>query len=80
MAYFFRVNCVYKIKIDISSHHATMPGVLPSALTKMCDSVSVCLSKGLGAPAGALVLGSRADVARARRFRKALGGGMRQVR
>jgi threonine aldolase len=43
------------------------------------DSVSVCLSKGLGAPAGSLLLASRALIADARRWRKALGGGMRQA-
>ncbi len=44
-----------------------------------CDSVSVCLSKGLGAPVGSLLCGSRDFVARARRWRKVLGGGMRQA-
>jgi threonine aldolase len=43
------------------------------------DSVSVCLSKGLGAPAGTLLLGSRDFVAMATRTRKILGGGMRQI-
>jgi len=43
------------------------------------DSVSVCLSKGLGAPAGSVLLGSHELVSAARRWRKALGGGMRQV-
>src|SRR5271170_1205884 len=43
------------------------------------DSVSVCLSKGLGAPAGSVLLGSRDLIAQARRWRKALGGGMRQA-
>jgi len=43
------------------------------------DSVSVCLSKGLGAPAGSVLVGSRDLIAAARRWRKALGGGMRQV-
>jgi threonine aldolase len=43
------------------------------------DSVTFCLSKGLGAPVGSLVCGSREFVARARRVRKMLGGGMRQV-
>jgi threonine aldolase len=42
-------------------------------------SVSVCLSKGLGAPAGSVLLGSRAFVDEARRWRKVLGGGMRQA-
>jgi threonine aldolase len=43
------------------------------------DSVSVCLSKGLGAPAGSVLLGTRDCIERARRWRKALGGGMRQA-
>jgi len=43
------------------------------------DVVTVCFSKGLGCPAGSMLVGSRADVERARRIRKALGGGMRQV-
>lgn len=43
------------------------------------DSVSVCLSKGLGAPAGSVLLGSRSFIAQARRVRKVFGGGMRQA-
>ncbi|HVC02355.1 MAG TPA: low-specificity L-threonine aldolase [Steroidobacteraceae bacterium] len=43
------------------------------------DSVSLCLSKGLGAPAGTLLLGGAAFIDSARRWRKALGGGMRQA-
>ncbi|MBS3905421.1 MAG: low-specificity L-threonine aldolase [Syntrophaceae bacterium] len=43
------------------------------------DSVSVCLSKGLGAPIGSLVAGSRIFIDRVHRFRKMFGGGMRQV-
>jgi len=43
------------------------------------DSVSVCLSKGLGAPAGSVLLGPRDFIDQARRWRKALGGGMRQA-
>jgi threonine aldolase len=43
------------------------------------DSVSICLSKGLGAPAGTVLLGARDFIARARRWRKAAGGGMRQA-
>jgi threonine aldolase len=43
------------------------------------DSVSACLSKGLGAPAGTVLLGSKAFIGRARRARKILGGGMRQA-
>ena len=43
------------------------------------DLVSVCLSKGLGAPVGSLVVGSHEDIAVCRKLRKALGGGMRQA-
>lgn len=43
------------------------------------DSVSVCLSKGLCAPVGSVIVGSKAFIARARRVRKSLGGGMRQA-
>jgi threonine aldolase len=43
------------------------------------DSVSLCLSKGLGAPVGSLLLGNRAFISKARRIRKMLGGGMRQA-
>ncbi|MDB5986287.1 MAG: low-specificity L-threonine aldolase [Nevskia sp.] len=43
------------------------------------DSVSLCLSKGLGAPAGTVLMASHELIARARRWRKALGGGMRQA-
>lgn len=47
-------------------------------MASAADSVSVCLSKGLGAPVGSLLLGSRAFIARAHRWRKMLGGGLRQ--
>lgn len=60
-------NAMVKLKID---ERAAVAGF---------DSVSVCLSKGLGAPAGSVLLGSRELIAAARRWRKALGGGMRQV-
>ncbi len=54
-------------------------GLAPAAYASLADSVSVCLSKGLGAPAGSLVAGSRELVAAVRRLRKRLGGGMRQA-
>jgi threonine aldolase len=53
--------------------------VEPAALVQHADSVSFCLSKGLGAPVGSLVCGSRAFIDRARRNRKIVGGGMRQA-
>jgi threonine aldolase len=54
-------------------------GVDERAAVSGFDSVSVCLSKGLGAPAGSVLLGSNEITGAARRWRKALGGGMRQV-
>lgn len=44
------------------------------------DSVSICLSKGLGAPMGSIILGSKSFINRAKFFRKMFGGGTRQVR
>ena len=43
------------------------------------DSISVCLSKGLGAPVGSLLIGDKEFIRQARRFRKVMGGGMRQA-
>jgi threonine aldolase len=54
-------------------------GVDVKSLAEDADSVTFCLSKGLGAPVGSLVCGSRAFVAEARRARKVVGGGMRQA-
>jgi threonine aldolase len=54
-------------------------GVPVSDLAAEVDSVQFCLSKGLAAPVGSLVAGSRAFIAEARRMRKLLGGGMRQA-
>ncbi len=54
-------------------------GTTVEVLVKHADSVSFCLSKGLSAPAGSLVCGTTDFIARARRARKVLGGGMRQV-
>ncbi len=45
---------------------------------KLFDTVSVCLSKGLGAPVGSLLIASKENIAKAKRVRKAFGGGMRQ--
>jgi threonine aldolase len=54
-------------------------GIAPDTIGGMFDSVSACLSKGLGAPIGSVLTGSRAFIDRARRWRKMLGGGTRQV-
>jgi len=54
-------------------------GVTPAELAATADSVTFCLSKGLSAPIGSVVVGDTAFIARAHRARKLLGGGMRQV-
>ncbi len=54
-------------------------GDSPQAIGAEVDSISICLSKGLGAPVGSVLVGNRAFIADARRVRKALGGGMRQA-
>jgi len=51
----------------------------PKDFGKMFDSISICLSKGLGAPIGSLLLGNNDFIKKARRIRKVFGGGMRQV-
>lgn len=58
---------------------AVAQGVSVAELTRGADTVTVCLTKGLGCPVGALVLGSRQVVAEARRWRQVAGGGMRQA-
>jgi threonine aldolase len=58
---------------------ATYLGEDVAAMTRKCDSIQFCLSKGLGAPVGSLVVGSREFVERCRSIRKMLGGGMRQA-
>jgi threonine aldolase len=60
-------NAIVKLKID---ERAAVAGF---------DSVSLCLSKGLGAPAGTMLLGQDFFISEARRWRKVLGGGMRQA-
>jgi len=54
-------------------------GIKPHEYSQWADSVSVCLSKGLGAPIGSLVAGSKSFIDRVHRFRKMFGGGMRQA-
>lgn len=61
------MNAVVKLKVD------------PAQLVADADTVSVCLSKGLAAPVGSVIAGPKDFIIRARRVRKALGGGMRQA-
>jgi threonine aldolase len=58
---------------------AAATGISESELARPFDTVSVCFSKGLGAPIGSAFCGQKETVREARRFRKMLGGGMRQA-
>jgi threonine aldolase len=58
---------------------ATAAGQPVSAIVKNVDTVMFCLSKGLGAPVGSMVVGTARNMAKARLYRKRLGGGMRQA-
>src|SRR5207253_1095889 len=60
-----------------NAHVAT--GIALRDYASVADTVSVCLSKGLGAPAGSLVASTKERIKRMRRLRKRLGGGMRQA-
>ena len=51
----------------------------PEVLAEPFDSISICLSKGLGAPMGSILMGNKEFISEARRWRKVLGGGMRQA-
>jgi len=57
---------------------ATALNVDVKEITKNCDTVSCCLSKGLCAPVGSVLVGNAKTIAKARKYRKMLGGGMRQ--
>ncbi len=74
-------RCGLKIHVDGARlfNAAVALGCPAADLAARADSVSFCLSKGLSAPVGSMVCGSRAFVAEARRARKVLGGGMRQA-
>ena len=60
-------------------HAHVADGVPLASYGALFDTMSVCLSKGLGAPVGSLVIGSAAKIAEARTIRKRMGGGMRQA-
>ena len=51
----------------------------PKRFGELFDTISICLSKGLGAPVGSLLLGTKEQIAKAHRVRKSMGGGMRQA-
>lgn len=54
-------------------------GSTPAEICRHIDTVSICFSKGLGCPMGSILVGSKADIARARRVRKLFGGALRQA-
>ena len=57
----------------------TTTGIEPAFFGNIADTISVCFSKGLGAPVGSMLLSTEKNIAKARRYRKMWGGGMRQV-
>ncbi len=70
---------IFNAAVAIATKTQADPYQVARQLVSGYDSISVCLSKGLGAPVGSLLLGSAEFIARARRVRKMLGGGMRQA-
>lgn len=70
---------IFNAAVAIASATQADPYKVARQLVSGYDSISVCLSKGLGAPVGSLLLGSHDFIAKARRVRKMLGGGMRQA-
>lgn len=54
-------------------------GTTPAEICRHIDTVSICFSKGLGCPMGSILVGSKTDIARARRVRKLFGGALRQA-
>ncbi|XP_067860114.1 threonine aldolase 1 isoform X3 [Heptranchias perlo] len=73
----------YKLPVHMDGarlmNAAVALGVEPAEIVRHCDSVCMCLSKGLGAPVGSLIGGRKEFIEQALRVRKVLGGGMRQA-
>lgn len=65
--------------VALAAEHQLSPQQMARELCQGYDSVSLCLSKGLGCPVGSLLLGSHELIQQAKRVRKMLGGGMRQT-
>jgi threonine aldolase len=70
---------LFNAAVSLAAPNAENPLSIAREICRSYDSVSVCLSKGLGAPIGSLLLGSKTFISSARRTRKMLGGGMRQA-
>jgi threonine aldolase len=73
----------YGLKVHVDGarifNAAVALGVAPATLARGADTLTFCLSKGLSAPVGSVLVGSHETIELARRFRKMLGGGMRQA-
>lgn len=79
----YRIAKKYGLRLHLDGarifNSAIFQGVDVAALTRDCDSVMFCLSKGLASPVGSIIAGTKEFVKEARRRRKMLGGGMRQT-
>ena len=73
----------YKLRMHLDGarlwNACVATGISPKDYGQYFDSISVCFSKGLGAPVGSMIVGTKEFVDRARRYRKIFGGGMRQI-
>lgn len=78
-----KLACHHKIPVHMDGarlfNAAVATKVSAAEITEYVDTVQFCLSKGLGAPVGSLLTGSKEFIEKARRYRKMLGGGMRQA-
>lgn len=79
----FELSRIKKLKVHIDGARI-FNAIIENTYTSQdiglyCDTISVCLSKGLGAPVGSLLIGNQEDIQKARRIRKQMGGGMRQA-
>ena len=70
---------LFNAAVELARGTGGDPKAQARAIAQHFDSVSVCFSKGLGAPVGSALVGSKEFISRAHRWRKMLGGGMRQV-
>lgn len=79
----FSISRKYNIPIHLDGarlfNASTYLGLDPREITKLCDSVMFCLSKGLCAPVGSILAGGSDFISKARKGRKIMGGGMRQA-
>ncbi|MGD6874740.1 low-specificity L-threonine aldolase [Sutcliffiella horikoshii] len=83
MAEIYKVAQRHAIPVHVDGarlfNAAASTGLSIREFTRHCDTVQICLSKGLGAPVGSIIAGSNDFIKRARKWRKRLGGGLRQV-